>query len=246
MFKRAILRALTAVSFAIFAATQVNAQTVTRVFYPPIEFVNAYGGPPGTAADIRLAGGNGQYFVSRIVWGERRDRPCYMRVEIANINNPNDVRTGGEVDNCNGNPRGLRALDMTSPNYRRGGVPVSLTACINNGRLKGIRALVNEIQGDREFRAQDGTFTDYDFVPDINPGRRGLPDTVDFSTGPRPQGPDARRYYMQDRRTNCGRNDWEDIQACSGLVIVGVIAVGAGTGTITDLRPVCARPVLVD
>lgn len=251
MVYRAFLRACFVFAFLGLLALQTQAQTYTRTTYPAFEFVNSVSGQ-SNPTDERLWGRNGNYFVSRIIWRERNNRPCFMEIHLTNINNPTDIRNGGSINVCDGNSRSERVLDMTSPNYRRGGVSTGVTSCVNNGRLKGIRTQLREMQGnvvvDESTRRQVGFgrfYVDATFVPDITDGRRGQPDTITLRTGPRPQGPDARQFFMQERRSNCNNSNWESPSNCSNGVLTGLVAEINGR-SIARLRPICGRMVLAN
>ncbi len=91
--------------------------------------------------------------IERLVFGERTDRPCYVRVEKADIVAKTIVRPHADLDLCGKNGPTNRSIDFvplltTSHDTFVHGVSVCNSKTKNNTRLKGVKLYRTRIEDD--------------------------------------------------------------------------------------------------
>ena len=184
-----------------------------------------------------------QFFVYRIWWWEKGDKPCKVTVTFANINDRQIRRQVlVPVPPCPSTSR-PKILEIEGDGLERRGMASSLGVCLRNSRVKGLKAELLEIQG----RFEDATVGNLQvkrFVPNDSSGFVGVGSPLGQEPGGRTGEQDMLEIAV--KRTNCRKKDWQPFASCNpgnraiSRAVTGVRLFFNGT-TFEGLKPFCSK-----
>jgi len=201
--------------------------------------------------DILPPAGPGAFVLRRIVWWERGDKPCRLEATFEDVNSGAELTRPAAGDCVVGN-FSRKSLSLSDDAARLDGLPGGMTVCLNNDRLKGIRARLLEPAGaDSETTTADGTlvarFDPILLAPALDgPGRVALRDAgVDRAEATRPNC--RADGWAAPARCNAGLNGLQ--RTITGLRVILVTddlndlasAPQADKDVIAGLQPFCSH-----
>ena len=256
---------LTLIFICISGAANAQTQTITGIQYPNMGFSEPVLSESGsgrtiseTTVDLLPPSAEGTFHLREIWWWERGNRPCSVTVTFSDINDPN--RKFQAVANlCNSSSR-PKILSIGENFMVRDGLGSSLAVCLNNNRVKGLRAELIEPEGTLEFVSQTGIVRIMSFVPETtivdgsNWQEIGLSSPFGFGRNHEARSGEARPgeqflSVVEAKRTNCGNNDWQEFATCNPgnrsfrQVITGLRLFFDGT-TLEGVQPFCSKLLL--
>lgn len=249
----------------VFASTLAYASPFrqTEVTYPPFRFVNAElasataGAVTSDFVDVRAE--TWEHFAAEILWSERANRPCAIKVLKRNVNN---LKTGffPLIDKCNGPAFDLHELvKFTRDGLPRTGIGSGVAVCLNNTRVKGIRTEVIEFSGSEVETGRDQLFIYKTFQPVFDLTRTrvrrldgdwayiDLTSSLGFEVDGEPG--ELATFKNEAKRVNCKNSGWTDFVSCNPgnrVFTRAITGLRLYFGTDTSLRgiqPYCSEVV---
>lgn len=190
-----------------------------------------------------------RFVVSEISWWERRDRPCSVTVTFDDINN-RAIKFQRTIDRCGsrGATSRPKALKIRADFMRRGGMGSSLAVCLNNNRVKGVRAEMLHPEGNFTITSQNPIRTYRTFIPSIVGNSMGFP--IVGLQSPFGVFPNGEEYMdvVEEKRSNCREAGWTTFASCNPRnrnlrhAVTGVrFFFNRDNNTLEGIQPYCSN-----